>query len=76
MGEPVSHILQGDQLESLSDCLVQGFRGPGLDGSQIPFQLRPQVFNRIEIRGIWGQVKEPCPYRLQGLSDTVNFMSG
>jgi hypothetical protein len=43
MGEPVSHILQGDQLESLSDCLVQGFRGPGLDGSQIPFQLRPQV---------------------------------
>jgi hypothetical protein len=51
MGEPVSHILQGDQLESLSDCLVQGFRGPGLDGSQIPFQLRLQVFNRMEIRG-------------------------
>jgi hypothetical protein len=42
----------------------------------MPLQLRPQVFNGVEIGGIRREIKEPCPNRFNRLLYSLDFMGG
>ena len=70
------NLLSGNRLQSLFECLDQVRPRSRLEASQDGLDLRPDQFNRIEVRRVRGQIDQVSTARADQLFQPSDLVSG
>ena len=74
MGEPGLRIGRGDRLQRLLEGWVECLAGAGLGLTQDGFELGPALLDRIEVRLVRGQRRQPRAPGCEGLTNPRRFV--
>ena len=75
MAEIVGGVLGRNSGEGFGECLLEGSDGTGLESAQPLFDLRPALFDRVEVGRVGRQVAERGSGLFDEFSYAIDFMS-
>lgn len=72
--EVVPALRLRERIELVAAGLPQRIQGPACSAFEKPLQLREDQLDRIEVRAVRRQVKNPCSYGRNCFANASNFM--